>query len=100
MILMLASHERVSGALSAACWSVMCHLGEEGYLERTKQIMEAANKIAKGVEDIPGIVLQGEVRRRRVKVVVMVPSCSVNASLPEPLSSPLPSPPGVSRSRP
>ena len=52
------------GALSAACWAVMCHLGEEGYLERTRLIMDTAQMIAKGVEGIPELCLQGEVYMR------------------------------------
>jgi len=56
----------------------MTHLGEEGYLERTKLIMEVAGMIAKGVKDIPGLYLQGEVggSRRRNKSSPFVVECA------------------------
>lgn len=49
------------GALSAACWAALVAIGEKGYQERAKSILETTSLIAKGVESIPGLVLQGQV---------------------------------------
>lgn len=47
------------GALSAACWAAMLTMGEDGYLKATKAIVETAEKIKKGVKDIPELQLLG-----------------------------------------
>lgn len=49
-----------SGALSATAWAAMVSIGEEGYLERTKRILETADKIKKGIEEIPEIHVLGD----------------------------------------
>ncbi len=47
------------GSLSAACWATLLSVGENGYLEATKKIMETANKIKKAIEDIPELYILG-----------------------------------------
>ena len=48
------------GALSAACWASMLSIGEKGYLEATQKIMDTANKIKKGINDIPELHILGK----------------------------------------
>jgi glutamate/tyrosine decarboxylase-like PLP-dependent enzyme len=48
------------GALSAACWAALVSIGEEGYLEATKGILQAADTIKAGIKQIPGITLIGD----------------------------------------
>jgi glutamate/tyrosine decarboxylase-like PLP-dependent enzyme len=48
-----------SGGLTAATWSAMVYLGEEGYLKAAKSIMTVAGKIKKGIEAIPELALIG-----------------------------------------
>jgi sphinganine-1-phosphate aldolase len=48
------------GALSAAGWAAMVSLGEAGYLEAARHIMETAQVIRKGIEAIPELRLMGE----------------------------------------
>jgi sphinganine-1-phosphate aldolase len=48
------------GALSAAGWAAMVSLGEAGYLEAARRIMETAQAIRKGIETIPELRLMGE----------------------------------------
>eukprot|EP00238_Polyblepharides_amylifera_P003119 CAMPEP_0196590472 /NCGR_PEP_ID=MMETSP1081-20130531/66741_1 /TAXON_ID=36882 /ORGANISM="Pyramimonas amylifera, Strain CCMP720" /LENGTH=481 /DNA_ID=CAMNT_0041913589 /DNA_START=423 /DNA_END=1868 /DNA_ORIENTATION=+ len=49
-----------SGSLVAQTWAAMVHLGEEGYMEATKQLMEASIKLQKGIVAIPGLKLIGQ----------------------------------------
>jgi glutamate/tyrosine decarboxylase-like PLP-dependent enzyme len=48
------------GALSAACWASMVSLGEKGYLDAARRIIAAAEKIRKGVAEIPGLRIMGD----------------------------------------
>lgn len=48
------------GALSAACWASMIALGEEGYLDATRRILDAAQRIKSGIESIPELYLLGD----------------------------------------
>jgi len=48
------------GALSAACWAAMVSIGEEGYLESAKQILQTAAKMKQGVMKIPELELFGD----------------------------------------
>ncbi len=48
------------GALSAACWAAMVSLGEQGYLDATKRILETAARIRDGIEAIPGLRVIGD----------------------------------------
>ncbi len=47
------------GALSAACWATLLAVGEKGYLEATEKIMKAAEKIKKGISEIPELYILG-----------------------------------------
>jgi glutamate/tyrosine decarboxylase-like PLP-dependent enzyme len=48
------------GALSAACWAAMVSLGEQGYLDATKRILETAARIRTGIEAIPDLRVIGD----------------------------------------
>ena len=48
------------GALSAACWAAMLSMGEDGYLEGVKQILETAEVIKKGIREISELNLMGD----------------------------------------
>jgi sphinganine-1-phosphate aldolase len=47
------------GSLSAVCWAAMLSVGESGYLEATKRILETASEIKKGIAEIPELYLLG-----------------------------------------
>ncbi|XP_004310101.1 PREDICTED: sphingosine-1-phosphate lyase [Fragaria vesca subsp. vesca] len=47
------------GGLIAGAWAAMMALGEEGYLENTRAIMEVSKKLQKGLEDIPELFIIG-----------------------------------------
>lgn len=47
------------GALLAACWASMVSMGEKGYLDGAKKIMQTADKIKKGIESIPELFILG-----------------------------------------
>ena len=49
-----------SGGLSAATWTAMVTLGEEGYLKAAKLIMDTADKIRLGIAGIPEIKIAGK----------------------------------------
>lgn len=48
------------GALSAACWASMLALGEEGYCQATRRILETAAQIKAGICDIPELHILGD----------------------------------------
>jgi len=48
------------GALSAACWAAMVSMGEAGYTEATRRILETAAVIRQGIEAIPGLRVLGD----------------------------------------
>ncbi|KAK1945081.1 Sphingosine-1-phosphate lyase [Phytophthora citrophthora] len=48
------------GALSAAAWASMVRLGREGYLEKTKGILDTVDEIKVGIQRIDGIHLLGD----------------------------------------
>ncbi len=48
------------GALSAVCWATMVTMGEQGYLESTRKILETAALIKRGVEAIPHLFILGD----------------------------------------
>jgi len=48
------------GALSAACWAALLHLGHDGYLDAARRILGAAARIRAGVEGIAGLRLLGD----------------------------------------
>ena len=48
------------GALSAAAWAAMVSMGEQGYLEATRRILETAHQIRTGIEAIPELRILGD----------------------------------------
>ena len=48
------------GALSAACWAAMISIGEKGYLESVKKILETAEVIKQGICEISELKLMGD----------------------------------------
>jgi len=48
------------GALSAACWATLLSMGENGYLDSVKKIMETAEVIKKGISGISELKLMGD----------------------------------------
>jgi glutamate/tyrosine decarboxylase-like PLP-dependent enzyme len=50
---------RPGGAIAAA-WAVMHHLGEAGYLARTKSVLDTTAKLLAGIRATPGLSVLGE----------------------------------------
>ncbi|KAL9225547.1 hypothetical protein vseg_001456 [Gypsophila vaccaria] len=48
------------GGLIAGAWAAMMSLGEKGYLENTRQIMEVSKKIQEGIKAIPELFIVGK----------------------------------------
>lgn len=48
------------GALSAAAWAAMVSIGQEGYLDATRAILETAAKIKHGIREIPELKILGD----------------------------------------
>jgi len=48
------------GALSAACWAAMLSLGETGYLEAARRILETAAAIRQGISAMPDLTVLGD----------------------------------------
>ncbi len=48
------------GALSASCWAAMVTMGEEGYLDATRRILETADAIKHGIRRIRGLEILGD----------------------------------------
>ncbi|MET1001655.1 MAG: aminotransferase class V-fold PLP-dependent enzyme [Acidimicrobiia bacterium] len=48
------------GALSAACWAALVTMGERGYLEATRRILEAATHVKEGIAKIDGLAVIGD----------------------------------------
>ena len=48
------------GALVAAAWASLVTMGEKGYLEATRQILDAAGRIKKEIESIPQLRILGD----------------------------------------
>ena len=49
-----------AGALSATAWAAMVAIGEKGYLEIAKKILETGAKIKKGIKEIPELYVLGD----------------------------------------
>ncbi|XP_033737444.1 sphingosine-1-phosphate lyase 1-like [Pecten maximus] len=49
-----------AGAIIAACWATMMHIGLNGYVESTRKIIKTARYITKGLREIEGLVVYGE----------------------------------------
>ena len=48
------------GALSAQAWAAMVTIGEEGYLDATRRVLETARAVRRGIEEIPGLRVLGD----------------------------------------
>ncbi len=48
------------GALSAACWAAMVSIGQNGYREATRRILETAADIKAGIREIPDLYILGD----------------------------------------
>ncbi|XP_042592903.1 sphingosine-1-phosphate lyase 1-like isoform X1 [Cyprinus carpio] len=48
------------GGIIAACWATMMHMGEKGYVEATKKVIETARKIKAGIRQIDGVFVFGD----------------------------------------
>jgi sphinganine-1-phosphate aldolase len=48
------------GALSATCWAAMVSIGESGYLEAARRILETGARIRGGIAAIPGLRVLGD----------------------------------------
>ncbi|CAH0518350.1 unnamed protein product [Peronospora belbahrii] len=64
------------GALSAAAWASMVRLGHEGYIEKTKGILDTVDEIKAGIQRIDGIHLLGD---PKVMVVSFAGNEGINA---------------------
>jgi sphinganine-1-phosphate aldolase len=49
-----------SGGVLAAAWAVMQHLGREGYVAHTAQLMKVTDAFRRGIEQIPVLEILGE----------------------------------------
>ncbi|OVA09582.1 Pyridoxal phosphate-dependent decarboxylase [Macleaya cordata] len=47
------------GGLIAGAWAAMMTLGQEGYLQNTREIMEVSKQIQKGIKEIPELFIIG-----------------------------------------
>lgn len=48
------------GALSAVAWAAMVTVGEDGYLDATRRVLETATRVRDGIRDIPGLRVLGD----------------------------------------
>lgn len=48
------------GALSAACWAAMVSIGQKGYRDATRRILETADFIKSGIRTIPELFILGD----------------------------------------
>lgn len=48
------------GALIAACYATMLHMGTQGYVDSARKIVTAARKIKEGVRGIAGVEVCGD----------------------------------------
>uniref|UniRef100_A0A7S3YKK9 sphinganine-1-phosphate aldolase n=1 Tax=Lotharella globosa TaxID=91324 RepID=A0A7S3YKK9_9EUKA len=48
------------GAVIAATWAVMMHMGLEGYMDASRKIMQTADTIKKGIGGIEGLEVMGD----------------------------------------
>jgi len=48
-----------AGGIIAACWAAMLSFGKDGYIQTTKEIIEATRDIARDLATIPGIKIIG-----------------------------------------
>jgi sphinganine-1-phosphate aldolase len=48
------------GALSAECWAAMLSIGERGYLDAARRILETGARVREGVRAVPGLRVLGD----------------------------------------
>jgi glutamate/tyrosine decarboxylase-like PLP-dependent enzyme len=48
------------GALSAACWAALVSIGEQGYLDAARRILETGAQVRDGIAAIPGMHVLGD----------------------------------------
>lgn len=48
------------GGIIAACWATMMHMGESGYVEATKKVVQTARIIAAGICKVEGLFVFGK----------------------------------------
>jgi glutamate/tyrosine decarboxylase-like PLP-dependent enzyme len=49
-----------SGGPVAAAWATLHHIGDAGYLELTRRTLDATDRLAAGIESVPGLRLMGK----------------------------------------
>ncbi|XP_026878408.2 sphingosine-1-phosphate lyase 1 [Electrophorus electricus] len=47
------------GGIIAACWATMIHMGESGYVEATRKVVQTARSIAAGIRKVEGVFVFG-----------------------------------------
>uniref|UniRef100_A0AAR2KW04 sphinganine-1-phosphate aldolase n=1 Tax=Pygocentrus nattereri TaxID=42514 RepID=A0AAR2KW04_PYGNA len=47
------------GGIIAACWATMMHMGENGYVDATRKVVQTARTIAAGIRKIEGVFVFG-----------------------------------------
>ncbi|XP_076830746.1 sphingosine-1-phosphate lyase 1 isoform X2 [Brachyhypopomus gauderio] len=47
------------GGIIAACWATMMHMGENGYVEATRKVVQTARTIAAGIREVEGVFVFG-----------------------------------------
>ncbi|GAA6111147.1 sphingosine-1-phosphate lyase 1 [Tachysurus ichikawai] len=47
------------GGIIAACWATMMHMGESGYVEATRKVVQTARIIAAGIRNVEGLLVFG-----------------------------------------
>lgn len=48
------------GGIIAACWATMMHMGEKGYIDATRKVVETTRKIKTGIRKIDGVFVFGD----------------------------------------
>ncbi|XP_056326275.1 sphingosine-1-phosphate lyase 1 isoform X1 [Danio aesculapii] len=48
------------GGIIAACWATMMHMGEKGYVDATRKVVETTRKIKTGIRKIDGVFVFGD----------------------------------------
>ena len=49
-----------AGCMIATTWATLLYMGEDGYVEATRKVVETARAIVKGAEGIPGVRVMGK----------------------------------------
>jgi sphinganine-1-phosphate aldolase len=68
-----------SGAPMAAAWAVMRHLGVDGYVELTRRVLDAADRMREGIAAADGVRVLGDGRYQLVAMAADDPSVDVFA---------------------